>query len=120
MGPIDNGRELFLGAAHRGLDAAVMPIAHPTGHSELDRLGDHRIAETHTLHAPADGESARRHRCYLTRMPGCAPLSRSSRNTPEPSLLAASTMPCDSPKRILRGARLATITTMRPFNCSGS
>ncbi len=33
---------------------------------------------------------------------------------------AASTMPFEIPKRILRGARLATITTNLPFRSSGA
>jgi hypothetical protein len=57
---------------------------------------------------------------YFTRIPGCAPSSGPSRKMPGPSPLAASTMPCDSPKRILRGCRLATITVSRPLSFSGS
>ena len=55
-------------------------------------------------------------------MPGCAPASAASRNTAlaSSSPLAHSTMPCETPKRILRGARLAITTTRRPVSCSGA
>src|ERR1700683_5866042 len=46
----------------------------------------------------------------LTFIPGVAPESGASRNTPGASPLAASTMPSETPKFILRGARLATMT----------
>jgi len=57
---------------------------------------------------------------YLIRIPGCAPSSGLRMNKPGVSPEAASTMPSDRPNFILRGARLATITVMRPFNFSGS
>ena len=55
-----------------------------------------------------------------TGMPGSAPASGDRRNNSEPPLPAASTMPSDTPKRILRGARLATITVRRPSRAAGS
>src|SRR4029453_1971724 len=56
---------------------------------------------------------------HLMRIPGCAPLSGASRNTPGPSPDAASTMPSERPNFILRGARLATIGVSRPMRSSG-
>ena len=56
--------------------------------------------------------------CYLMRMPGTAPESGANKYTPVPSP-AASTIPCDSPKRILRGARFATATVRRPIKSFG-
>ena len=52
----------------------------------------------------------------LTFMPGVAPASAASRNSPGVSPLAASTMPCETPNFILRGARLATTTVRRPLS----
>jgi hypothetical protein len=57
---------------------------------------------------------------YLILMPGCAPSSGDSTNSPGASPEAANTMPSDRPNFILREARLATITVMRPFSFSGS
>src|SRR5690606_11185095 len=56
----------------------------------------------------------------LTFIPGSAPSSGCSRKTPGPSPLAASTIPSDVPKRILRGFRFATSTTSRPSSADGS
>src|SRR5690606_2962889 len=56
----------------------------------------------------------------LTFIPGSAPSSGCSRKTPGPSPLAASTIPSDVPKRILRGFRFATSTTSRPSRADGS
>ncbi len=61
------------------------------------------------------GESA-----YLTTMPGVAPASGCSRKMSLPPGPAASTMPSETPKRILRGARLATHTVSRPTSSAGS
>src|SRR5271169_3339886 len=54
-----------------------------------------------------------------------APTGTSSRNpartgTPSSPRDAATIIPCDSNPRSLRGARLATITTLRPISFSGS
>ena len=58
---------------------------------------------------------------YVTFIPGSAPLSGDSRNTSGPSSpLAHNTMPCETPKRILRGSRLAIMTTWRPMSVAGS
>lgn len=57
---------------------------------------------------------------YFTRMPGSAPLSGDRMYRPGLSPEAASTMPSDMPNFILRGARLATITVMRPISSSGA
>jgi hypothetical protein len=59
-------------------------------------------------------------RPHFTFIPGCAPLSGDNRKIPAPSPLAASTMPWDSPKRILRGCRFATMTVRRPTSVAGS
>jgi hypothetical protein len=56
---------------------------------------------------------------YLTRIPGSAPLSGLNRNSSLPPGPAARTIPSETPKRILRGARLATITVSRPASASG-
>ena len=60
--------------------------------------------------------SARCTACALsfTGMPGCAPSSASSRCSAPPSKPADRIMPSLMPKRILRGARLAMNTTLRP------
>jgi hypothetical protein len=57
---------------------------------------------------------------YFTGAPGCAPLSTSSKCRPLPSKPADRIMPSLTPKRILRGARLAMNTTLRPTNFPGS
>lgn len=57
---------------------------------------------------------------YFTCIPGTAPLSGESRKISFPPGPAASTMPCESPKRIFRGARFATTTTSRPTSDSGA
>ena len=60
---------------------------------------------------------------YLTRIPACAPLSGASRKMPgvcPAGSEAARIMPSLMPNFILRGARLATITVMRPTSCAGS
>lgn len=49
---------------------------------------------------------------------GLAPDSGEITQTPSP-LPAANTIPLEIPKRILRGARFATITTSLPFRSSG-
>ncbi len=56
----------------------------------------------------------------VMRMPGVAPESGDSRNRPAPAPLAASTIPSETPKRILRGARFATTTVRRPVSAAGS
>ena len=57
---------------------------------------------------------------YLTRIPGSAPLSGLNRNSSFPPGPAARTIPSETPKRILRGARLVTITVSRPASASGA
>ena len=52
-------------------------------------------------------------------MPDSAPSSGVSMNRSDPPGPAASTIPLDTPKRILRGFRLATITVRRPIRSSG-
>jgi hypothetical protein len=52
-------------------------------------------------------------------MPGWAPASGASRKISAPPGPAASTMPSEVPKRILRGARLATTTVSRPTQLLG-
>ena len=59
-------------------------------------------------------------RAYLTCMPGSAPLSGASRKMSVPPGPAASTMPSEVPKRILRGARFATTTVSRPMRSAGA
>ena len=56
---------------------------------------------------------------YLTAMPGVAPLSGDSKKMSASPGPAASTMPSDTPKRIFRGARLATTTVNRSTRSSG-
>lgn len=56
---------------------------------------------------------------YLTRIPGLAPLSGCNRKMSLSPGPAANTIPSDMPKRIFRGARLATITVKRPSTSSG-
>ena len=57
---------------------------------------------------------------YFTRIPGLAPGSGETRNMPEPSPEAASTMPSETPNFILRASRFATSTVSRPSSCSGA
>lgn len=59
-------------------------------------------------------------RDHFTRIPGSAPLSGERMKRSLPPGPAASTMPSETPKRILRGARLATITVSRPSRSAGS
>ena len=56
---------------------------------------------------------------HLTFMPGLAPVSGVRMKISSPPGPAASTMPSDTPKRILRGARFATITVSLPTRSSG-
>lgn len=58
-------------------------------------------------------------RIYMMRMPGVAPLSGERTKISLPPGPAAITIPSLMPNFILRGARLATITTKRPSSCSG-
>ena len=62
----------------------------------------------------------RRSRAHFTGMPGCAPASASSSASAPPSKPADRIIPSLRPKRILRGARLAMNTTLRPMSFSGS
>lgn len=55
-----------------------------------------------------------------TGIPAAAPSSASNRARPPPSKPAERIMPSLMPKRILRGARLAMKTTLRPTSFSGS
>lgn len=68
-----------------------------------------------SVDAPHLGSSSQR-----TVAPGFAPWSASSRNRSLPPSPADRIMPSDRPKRILRGARLAMNTTLRPSSLSGS
>ena len=66
---------------------------------------------------------SRSRRRYLTRIPGRAPASGASRKIPgvRPSLSeAARTIPSERPNFIFRGARLATMTVIRPTSVAGS
>ncbi len=56
---------------------------------------------------------------HLTRIPGSAPSSGDSTQRSLPPGPAAKTIPSDTPNRIMRGARLATITVSLPSSCSG-
>ena len=118
-------------AHHYGLDTAIVTVAHPAADAETRGLLRHAKTIADALHPANDDQMARFHvrhpyalqPAYLTRMPGWAPLSGESRNSPGllPSVSeAASTMPSDMPNFILRGARLATITVRRPTNAAGS
>jgi len=57
---------------------------------------------------------------YFTCMPGCAPESGLSKKISLPPGPAAITIPSETPKRILRGARLATMMVSRPSSSLGS
>ena len=70
------------------------------------------------LGRPVDAAHGRRGQ--RTVAPGGAPASTSSRNRSAPPLPADRIIPSETPKRILRGARLATNTTLRPISASGS
>jgi len=56
---------------------------------------------------------------YLTRIPAIAPSSGFNIHKSLSPGPAASTIPSDIPKRILRGAKLATITVCLPIKSSG-
>lgn len=56
---------------------------------------------------------------YLTLEPAGAAASGVTSQSSGPLWLATITMPSDMPKRILRGSRFATTTTLLPINCSG-
>ena len=59
--------------------------------------------------------------CYFSRaQSGTSSRNPASTGTPSSPSEAATIMPCDSSPRSLRGARLATITTLRPMSFSGS
>lgn len=55
---------------------------------------------------------------YITFMPGVAPLSGESRKIVSPPGPAAKIIPSETPNRIFRGARFATITVRRPSSSS--
>jgi len=57
---------------------------------------------------------------YLILIPGSAPASGLRIKRSLPPGPAARTMPSERPKRILRGARLATMTVYRPTSSAGS
>jgi len=61
-----------------------------------------------------DNAEAVTNKGYLTRIPGIAPSSGFKTKISDPPGPAARTMPSETPKRIFRGARLATITVKRP------
>ena len=82
---------------------------------DQDEIVDQRGAdedETEIAHVRASRQR--------TTMPGSAPLSGDSRKMSRPPGPAARTMPSEVPKRILRGARLATTTVRRPTSAVGS
>ena len=56
---------------------------------------------------------------HFTGIPGSAPASTPRRCRPAPSFPAERIIPSLTPKRILRGARLAMNTTLRPRSDSG-
>src|SRR5688572_26095316 len=57
---------------------------------------------------------------YFTFMPGAAPESGATRKISAPPGPAASTIPSEMPKRILRGSRFATSTASRPTSSAAS
>lgn len=79
----------------------------------MRRVGHDLRRAAAPLRAPAP-------RPYLTFIPGCAPVSGASRQIPEPSPLAASTLPSERPIFILLRAMLATLTVSRPIGNSGA
>ena len=76
----------------------------------------------HAWRAPVDSDCVGGVAGALQRtgMPGSAPASASSSANAPPSKPADRIMPSLIPKRILRGARLAMKTTLRPTSLSGS
>src|SRR5690606_38449672 len=96
-------------------------IERPSSATEPAAVYTRRIG----LHGPRAGEAeqfARRTSCtyiravYFTFIPGVAPASGDSRKISFPPGPAASTMPSDTPKRILRGLRFASTTVRRPVS----
>ena len=80
-----------------------------------DRIGFHDCFSLRVLCVPSWLRKG-----YFTLIPGWAPESGSRMNSSLPPGPAASTMPSETPKRILRGARLATITVSRPSRSCGA
>ena len=95
-------------AGAKGLHLALLLERFPV--RRVGRRGEGRTAAGHGGRGP--------NATYLMRMPGVAPASGDSRKMEFPSP-AASTMPWDSPKRIFRGARFATMMVRRPTSSLG-
>ena len=112
----DTDAGLAVRDAVRAHGAVSGRLQHSTGR------GAFRAPRRHGGRLPADPPLARagRGQLQLTFMPGCAPLSAPAGRRRPSSLPAHSTMPSDTPKRILRGSRLAIISTSRPTSSSGS
>ncbi len=96
----------------RPIEAAVRPSLVRAALPENPRRGPARPGPVSLAQRAAAA-------CQCKRCPGFAPASGLSRKT-SPSVPAATTMPSLTPNFILRGARLAAITTRRPTSCSGS
>src|SRR5690554_944274 len=92
------------------------------GQHQVDADADQRAAVPGALAFRA-GRGANGHGAQVTRMPGWAPVWGSRMYRPASTFgsawLAAKTMPSETPKRILRGARLATSTVSLPTRSSG-
>jgi len=118
------------GLAPRGLRQPRLPRRHPRLQGKAGTGVPRRTGRAPGGAGPAAARRGRgtrtvgSGRTQRTRSPGAAPSSGCSRNRPgEPfssAWLAASTMPSLRPNFILRGARLATITVIRPTSCSGA
>ena len=97
-----------------------LPVALATGAGfagpSIVATGLPRTGPRSEFYARGDASTLR----ALPFMPGVAPASGESTKISCPPGPDASTMPSDSPKRILRGARLATTTVSRPTSCDGS
>ncbi len=95
------------------------------GESAAADDGIHRAGRQAARAAHAQGFVNSRYRglhrlAQRTRIPGSAPSSGDRRKTRESPSPAARIMPSETPKRILRGLRFATSTTLRPTRIDGA
>ena len=112
-------RDDGFGAAGRALVDVGFAARDGLGVGQATRVAAARALRLRSRASMADALPTRF--AQVTFIPGSAPLSGDSRNTSGPSSpLAHNTMPCETPKRILRGSRLAIMTTWRPMSFAGS
>lgn len=117
--PLSRSEKLRTSASCTVLTIFLYKLSHASCHFRL--VSRKTLLKTRSFHLPlvdAQGDTIFMY-CYLMRIPGCAPLSGDRSQISSPPGPAAITIPSDIPKRILRGAKLATTTVSLPINCSG-